>query len=155
MRCALLNENDVVIACHELDSLADVTGYVLAETCGNLGDRYDHMLQTFAPPTINEAVFFAEEKATYLDKVRDVRALILSRLNGYGAALYLKDQPAQTLEKENCANLIQSLLDITTIPSVTGAANLAQLTMAVKDEYARIVSAALPELVKAFRQAEM
>lgn len=155
MRCALLNNEDVVVACHELDDINDWPGYVPAETAGNPGDTYDHTGGTFTPPYVDQAAVFAAEKRAYLDTVRELRAQVLARLNGYGAALYLQDPPAQEDEKANCAMLIQGLLDITTIPAVLAATNLAELTVAVKTEYARLVGLASTELLKAFRQVDV
>lgn len=155
MRCALLNEHDVVIACHELDNINDWPGYVPAEDIGNPGDTYNHMTSEFTSPVVDDAAIFSAQKKTYLDDVRGLRSQILARLNGYGAALYLQDPPAQVDEKANCAALIQGLLDITTIPSVLAATTLAELTAAVKTEYAHLVSTASTELLKAFRQVDV
>lgn len=155
MRCALLNENDVVITCHELENVNDFPGYVPAETAGNPGDKYDHMEMTFTPPQVDAASVYAAEKAEYLDEVRLLREKVLARLNGYGAALYLQDPPAQLVEKENCAALIQGLLDITTIPAVLAATEINELKTVVKTEYARLVGSASSGLLKAFRQVDV
>jgi hypothetical protein len=155
MRCALLNENDVVVACHELDDINDWPGYVPAETAGNPGDTYNHMTGEFTPPYVDLAAIFNEEKRLYLDSVRELRSQVLARLNGYGSALYLQDPPALDAEKANCAMLIQGLLDITTIASVTAATDMAQLMTSVKTEYARLVSLASIQLVKAFRNVDV
>lgn len=98
---------------------------------------------------------YSEQRTIYLNEVRSMRAQVLARLNGYGATLYLKDPPAQDVEKANCYMLIQGLLDITTIPEVLAATNIADLTTAVKTEYARLVGLASTELVKAFRQVDV
>ncbi len=155
MRCALLNSDDVVTACHELEDINTWPGYVPAETAGNTGDTYNHMTGEFIPPYVDMAAIFAEEKRIYLDSVRELRAQVLARLNGYGSTLYLQDPPAQADEKANCALLIQGLLDITTIPAVVTATNIAELMVAVKTEYARLVGMASTELLKAFRQVDV
>lgn len=153
MRVHQITEDGLIINTIEVDSIPPDSGLVDADIGGGIGDSVIGGM--LIPKPLPAGPSYAEQKAVYLNEVRDLRARVLARLNGYGAALYLQDPPAQEEEKANCAMLIQGLLDITTNPAVIAATNLAELMAAVKTEYARLVSLASTELVKAFRQVDV
>lgn len=154
-----------MIRVHELSQSGEIINTLVVEfLVDGLVDSALYPCSTIGDSIINGQLIphqqpsgpsFAEQKAAYLDEVREMRAQVLARLNGYGATLYLKDPPAVPEEKANCALLIQGLLDITTIEPVQAAADMFALKAAVKAEYARLVGLGSTELLKAFRQVDM
>lgn len=153
MRAHILNESGLILNTCMVSALD--AGMVDADLYGGgPGDSIIGGVLVLAPTAPNGPTF-AEQKAEYLDTVRDLREKILIRLNGYGAGLLLNEPPALADEKALCSTIINGLLDITTIPSVAAATDLATLTSTVKTEYARLVGMASVEMVKAFRKVDL
>jgi hypothetical protein len=99
MRCALLNSDNVVIACHELDDINDWPGYVPAETTGNPGDIYDAATGIFTtPPKViskdefNEPILvqLKELDAKSIRPLREGDTMRVTALESQAAALRLQ-----------------------------------------------------------------
>ncbi len=90
---------------------------------------------------------FGQIAAAYLGEVRAIRESILNRLAGIGfGAMAANDLPAVSA----IATAREALLDITKVPAVLAATDLAALKAAVLAEYRRIVMAAPTAVQKAF-----
>lgn len=155
MRAHLLDENGKITNTIDVPSLDFLPNLVDALIGGGIGDSVINGVLVPREPEQPHGPSYAEQKAVYLDEVRDLREKVLARLNGYAAMLYLKEPPAMEEEKELCETIIQGLLDITTIQPVLDATNFEDLKAAVKAEYARLVGMASEEMVKAFRKADL
>lgn len=157
MRAHELNNDGMIINTIIVESEDFKSGLVNADDVGGeIGDFVIGGVLVKATVTRDQSDYL-ENKAEYMDLVREQRDKVLSRLNGISATMYLREPPALVDEKACCLTLIQALLDITILPSVVAATTQLQLKQAVKMEYARLVNlanATSPDLVKAFRQVD-
>jgi hypothetical protein len=156
MRAHVLDAFGVIVNTVMTDRLGD--NMVDADVVGGgPGDSVVNGALVPKSPQVVTAPTFAQLKAEYLDEVREMREKVLVRLNGYGSMLYLGEPPELPDEKLLCRDLIQGLLDITTIDEVESATTIAAVKLAVKAEWARLVALAntsSPNLVKAFRKVD-
>lgn len=94
---------------------------------------------------------FAAAKASYLAEVRDLREKLFNRLAGIGFSAYLANDQITVDAWQSSRTRLKN---ITTIPGVTGATDIASLKAAVKAEYAAIVASVPESLVNAFDEVD-
>lgn len=153
MRAHVLDELNTIINTIIVSSLDGRSDLVDAALGGTIGDRYvDGEIIAGQKPI---APSFIDLRAAYFAEVRVMRERVLVRLNGHGAMLLLREPPEFADEKQNVVDLVQGLLDITIAPAVAAAEDMTQLRRAVKNEYARLVGMASPNVVKAFREVDV
>lgn len=147
--------NNIIVNTVEVDNPEDFPQYYLIDASigGQIGDSYiDGVI--IPQPSQAEAIF-QNSKALFLTEVRALREKALARLNGIGTMLLLREPPALLDEKSNVVLLIQGLLDITITPDLVSATDMTAVRSSVKAEYDRLVSLALPSVVKAFRDLDI
>ena len=86
-----------------------------------------------------------------LKVVKAGREIALNRLNGVARRA---DKAGNTALSDACDAAIESLLAITTLPTVLAATDDASFTAAVAQAYGAIVAQADPEIIKAFRDIQ-
>lgn len=145
MRLAKIEDGKIVNII-EADDVID--GYVAmpgsAEECG-IGDNFinGEFARDFLPPPWSPDPLLKIVKAG--------REIALNRLTGVGRRA---DKAGNTALSDACDAAIESLLAITTLPTVLAATDDASLTAAVAQAYGAIVAQADPEIVKAFRDIQ-
>lgn len=148
-----LDGNGLILNTIVVESLDFSPGLVDADQIG--GCKGDSIIDGVLVKTPPAGPSFEDQKADYLNEVRALREKLLIRLNGYGTQLLISEPPEYAEEKALCAVIVKGLLDITTIPAVLATTDMDSLKIAVKIEYARLVSLASEDMVKAFRQVDL
>lgn len=100
---------------------------------------------------------FQSQKEAYLTDIRAMRERLLNRLAGITMGIIAGEPPEESSIRDLYRTLRQSLLDMTTIPSIANATTMPQLKAAAKAEYARLVglaSATSLDFVRAFREVD-
>jgi hypothetical protein len=154
MRAHFVSDSGVIMNTIEVESLDFMPGLVDAAIGGTIGDSIINGMLVKAPNS-GGTMPFEQQKEEYLDTVRDMREKLLIRLNGYGTQLMLAEPPENAAEKALCNEIIQGLLDITTIEPVLTATTVGEVKTAVKAEYARLVGRASEDMNRAFRKVDL